>query len=152
MQLWVVQGPVACGRLHANWTYAELVAYLHQRQGIRVSRRAVCNFARRPAFIPYRPTYHFLRGNPQKQQAAKQQLQQLKLRIPSNWTALSGPIGPRVPGQVECAFRSNRTELIFFGAKRRSPLGLSSRLWGHPFLSSRGICQHEAVASVHQAV
>src|SRR5262249_25509380 len=72
IQQWVVQGPVACGRLRANWTYAELAAHLKEKLGISVCRRAMCNFCHKHGIRPYRPTYRFLRGNPQQQQAARE--------------------------------------------------------------------------------
>lgn len=77
---WVLDGPIACGRLRANWTYAELAQHIHQELGIQVCRRAVGNFCRKHGIRPYRPTYRFLRGDPAKQQVAKEQLAALKKR------------------------------------------------------------------------
>lgn len=77
---WVIGGPLACGRLRANWTYAELAQHIAKELGIQVCRRAVGNFCRKHGIRPYRPTYRFLRGDPAKQQAAKEQLAALKKR------------------------------------------------------------------------
>lgn len=78
LRQWVQQGPIACGRLRANWTYAELAEHLKQEEGIQVSRRAVCDFCHRHGIRPYRPTYRLLRGDPDKQRTAKQRIQELK--------------------------------------------------------------------------
>ena len=77
---WILDGPLACGRLRANWTYAELADQLHKESGIQVSRRAVCDFCHRHGIRPYRPTYRLLRGDPDKQRAAQEELEALKKR------------------------------------------------------------------------
>lgn len=69
---------MACGSLRANWTYAELAEHLKQEQGIQVSRRAVCDFCHRHGIRLYRPTYRLLRGDPDKQRAATEQIQELR--------------------------------------------------------------------------
>lgn len=80
IQQWVLQGPVACGRLRANLTYAELADLIKQELGISVCRRAVCNFCHKHGIRPYRPTYRFPRGNPAQQFQAAQQLAALRKR------------------------------------------------------------------------
>jgi transposase len=62
----------------ANWTYDELAAYLYRQTGIVVRRTAMREFCRRHQIRPYRPTYHYLRGDPQRQAKAQGELAALK--------------------------------------------------------------------------
>jgi transposase len=78
IQEWVKAGPQGCGLDRANWTYEELATYLYQSTGIAVKRTAMRVFCQRHAIRPYRPTYRYLRGNPEKQQAAREDLTALK--------------------------------------------------------------------------
>jgi transposase len=78
IQGWVKGGPQGCGLDRANWTYEELAAYLYQTTGIEVKRTAMRDFCQRHGMRPYRPTYHYLRGDPQKQQEAREELAALK--------------------------------------------------------------------------
>ena len=63
---WVLDVPVACGRLRANWSYADLTDQLWQSERIKASRRTVCNFCHEHGIKPYRPTYRVLCGDPRK--------------------------------------------------------------------------------------
>jgi transposase len=74
LQRWVIDGPVACGLDRANWTYAELADHLFKTRGIRVRKSAVQVFCHKHDVRPYRPTYRFLRGDPAKQAAAREDL------------------------------------------------------------------------------
>lgn len=78
IQGWVQDGPQSCGLDRANWTYEELATYLYQTTGIAVKRTAMRDFCQRHAMRPYRPTYRYLRGDPQEQQAARVELEALK--------------------------------------------------------------------------
>jgi transposase len=78
IQEWVTAGPEGCGLDRANWTYAALATYGYQATGIEVKRTAMRDFCQRHSIRPYRPTYHSLRGAPQKQQAARAELAALK--------------------------------------------------------------------------
>jgi transposase len=78
IQEWVKAGPEGCGLDRANWTYEELATYVYQATGIEVKRTAMRDFCQRHSIRPYRPTYHYLRGDPQKQQAARAELAALK--------------------------------------------------------------------------
>lgn len=49
---WVVDGPASCGRLRANWTYAELTDRLAQQEGIHVRSRRLLSPAGRPDIPP----------------------------------------------------------------------------------------------------
>jgi transposase len=51
---------------------------LYQRTGIAVKRTAMRNFCQRHGMRPYRPTYRYVRGDPDKQQAAREELAALK--------------------------------------------------------------------------
>jgi transposase len=75
---WVKGGPASCGLQRANWTYAELAEYLYQRTGIRVQETAMREFCHRQQIRPYRPTYRYLRGDPQRQAVAKAELADTK--------------------------------------------------------------------------
>ena len=78
IQEWVKTGPTGCGLDRANWTYEELATYVYQATGIEVKRTAMRDFCQRHSIRPYRPTYHYLRGDPQQQQAAREELAALK--------------------------------------------------------------------------
>jgi transposase len=75
---WVKGGPASCGLQRANWTYAELVTYLYQQTGIATSETAMREFCHRHQIHPYRPTYRYLRGDPQRQAQAQAELTELK--------------------------------------------------------------------------
>lgn len=75
---WVIEGPQAQGLDRANWTYEELANHLWATQGIATSRSAMHRFCQKIGIRPYRPTYRYLRGDPQKQEQAKQEIHQLK--------------------------------------------------------------------------
>jgi transposase len=82
---WVIDGPTASGLDRANWTHGELADHLLKTQGIRTSRSAVQRFCSRIGIRPYRPTYRYLRGKPEKQAQAQQELIDLgKGRRPVN--------------------------------------------------------------------
>jgi hypothetical protein len=74
IQEWVKAGPQGCGRDRAHWTSAEWATSRYQSAGIAVKRTAMRLFCQRHAIRPYRPTYRSLRGNPAKQQAAREDL------------------------------------------------------------------------------
>jgi transposase len=78
LQRWVIDGPVKQGLDRANWTYAELADHLAKVKGVRVRKSAMQVFCRRHDIRPYRPTYRFLRGDPVKQAAAREDLAALK--------------------------------------------------------------------------
>ena len=79
---WVKGGPQSGGLNRANGTFAELAPHLDQPHGVEVSettRRECCH---RLAIRPYRPTYRFLRPNPQQQETARQEWAALKKMCP----------------------------------------------------------------------
>ena len=82
---WVIDGPGKQGLDRANWTHEGLADYLHKAKGIRTSRSAVQRFCSKIGIRLYRPTYRYLRGDPQKQAQAKEDLAELgKGRRPVN--------------------------------------------------------------------
>jgi transposase len=85
VQQWVIGGPAKQGLDRANWTYAELADHLYKTKGVRVQKSAMQVFCSRHDIHPYRPTYRFLRGDPVKQAAAREDLADLKKkRRPAN--------------------------------------------------------------------
>jgi transposase len=78
LRQWVIDGPAKQGLDRANWTYAELADHLHRAKGVRVRKSAMQVFCRKHGIRPYRPTYRFLRGDPAKQAAAREELAALK--------------------------------------------------------------------------
>jgi len=85
LRRWVIDGPAAQGLDRANWTHAELADHLLKAKGIRTSRSAVQRFCARIDIRQYRPTYRHLRGNPDQQARAKEDLAALgKGRRPVN--------------------------------------------------------------------
>jgi transposase len=88
LQQWVIDGPVKQGLDRANWTYAELADHLYKSKGVRVQKSAMQVFCSRHDIRPYRPTYRFLRGDPVKQAAAREDLAALKKkRRLANWSS-----------------------------------------------------------------
>ena len=75
---WVKEGPASCGLQRANWTYTELATYLYQQLGITVSETTMREFCHRHQIRPYRPTYRYLRGKPQRQAHAQSELTAMK--------------------------------------------------------------------------
>jgi transposase len=75
---WVIEGPAAQGLDRANWTHAELAEHLFRTHGIRASRSAMQRTCQKLGIRVYRPTYRFLRGDPEKQAAAREDLAALK--------------------------------------------------------------------------
>ena len=75
---WVINGPAACGLDRANWTHEELADYLLKTKGIQTSRSAVQRFCAKIAIRLYRPTYRYLRGNPEKQAQGRQDIAEFK--------------------------------------------------------------------------
>ena len=75
---WVIEGPAQQGLDRASWTHAELADHLLKTKGIRTSRAAVGRFCRKIDIRLYRPTYRYLRGNPDKQEQARQDIAALK--------------------------------------------------------------------------
>lgn len=74
---WVIDGPGKQGLDRANWTHEELADHLHKTKGIRTSRSAGQRFCSKIGIRLYRPTYRYLRGNPQKQAQAREDLAEL---------------------------------------------------------------------------
>ena len=77
---WVIGGPARQGLDRANWTHAELADHLLKTHGIRTSRSAMHRFCCRVGIRPYRPTYRYLRGEPDKQAQAREDIAALKKR------------------------------------------------------------------------
>ena len=75
---WVIEGPASQGLDRANWTHEELADHLFKTHGIKTSRSAMQRFCSKIDIRPYRPTYRFLRGDPAKQEKAKEDLAGLK--------------------------------------------------------------------------
>jgi transposase len=80
LQAWVKAGPQSCGLDRANWTYEELATHLYRTTGIKVQYTAMRVFCQRHGIRPYRPTYRYLRGDPEAQRVACQELEALKKR------------------------------------------------------------------------
>jgi transposase len=78
IQAWVKAGPAGCGLERANWTYEELATYVYQTTGIAVKRTAMRDFCQRHDIRPYRPTYRYLRGDPEEQRVAQEELAAVK--------------------------------------------------------------------------
>jgi transposase len=74
----VLEGPAKQGLDRANWTHEELADYLFKAHGIQTSRSAVQRFCQKIDIRLYRPTYRYLRGNPDKQAQAKEDIAGLK--------------------------------------------------------------------------
>ena len=75
---WVIEGPAEQGLDRANWTHEELADHLFKTHGIKTSRSAMQRFCRKVEIRLYRPTYRFLRGDPDKQREARGELAESK--------------------------------------------------------------------------
>jgi transposase len=75
---WVIEGPAKQGLDRANWTHAERADHLLRTHGIRTSRSAMHRFCSRVGIRPYRPTYRYLRGDPDKQAQTREDIEALK--------------------------------------------------------------------------
>jgi hypothetical protein len=75
---WVIGGPAGQGLDRANWTYEELADHLLKAKGVRTSRSAMHRFCSGIGIRPYRLTYRYLRGDPDKQAQARQDIAGLK--------------------------------------------------------------------------
>lgn len=85
VKAWVIEGPAEQGLDRANWTHEELADHLLKTRGIRTSRSAVQRFCSGIGIRLYRPTYRYLRGKPEKQAQAREDLADLgKGRRPVN--------------------------------------------------------------------
>lgn len=71
---WVKKGPASRGLDRANWTYAELTTQLYREHGIEVGVETMRRFCRRRNIRPYRPSYRFLRADPEEQAKARDEL------------------------------------------------------------------------------
>lgn len=75
---WVIEGPAEQGLDRANWTHEELAGHLKKTHGITTSRSAMHRFCSKIGIRPYRPTYRYLRGDPDQQAQARDDLAGLK--------------------------------------------------------------------------
>jgi transposase len=75
---WVIGGPTEQGLDRAGWTHEELADHLFKTRGIKTSRSAVQRFCSKIDIRLYRPTYRYLRGDPEKQAQAKEEIAALK--------------------------------------------------------------------------
>ena len=78
---WVIDGPAGQGLDRANWTHEELADHLRKTKGIQTSRSAMHRFCSKIGIRPYRPTYRYLRGDPDQQAKAREDLAGLKKRL-----------------------------------------------------------------------
>jgi transposase len=77
---WVIEGPAEQGLDRAGWTHEELADHLFKTHGVRTSRSAMQRFCARIDIRLYRPTYRYLRGDPEKQARAREDIAALKKR------------------------------------------------------------------------
>ena len=78
IKCWVIDGPAKQGLDRANWTHEELADHLLKTKGIKTSRSAMQRFCSKIDIRLYRPTYRYLRGDPDKQATAREDLAGLK--------------------------------------------------------------------------
>ena len=94
---WVIDGPAKQGLDRANWSHAELADHLRKTHGVRASRSAMQRFCRKNSIRPYRPTYRFLRGDPEKQAVAKEELADLRSKAEAGELVLLSQDEARFP-------------------------------------------------------
>jgi transposase len=94
---WVIEGPAKQGLDRAGWTHEELADYLYKAHGIKTSRSAMQRFCSKIGIRLYRPTYRYLRGNPEKQAQAKQDIAELKKKAAAGEIVLLSQDEARFP-------------------------------------------------------
>jgi transposase len=94
---WVIEGPAGQGLDRANWTHAELADQLFKAHGVRTSRSAMQRFCRQHGIRPYRPTYRHLRGDPEKQAVAVEELADLRAEAEAGQLVLLSQDEARFP-------------------------------------------------------
>jgi transposase len=97
LRRWVIDGPSKHGLDRANWTHEELADHLFKTHGIHTSRSAMQRFCRKIGIRVYRPTYRFLRGKPEKQAQARQEIAQLKTQAAAGELVLLSQDEARFP-------------------------------------------------------
>ena len=97
IRAWVIDGPAKQGLDRANWTHEELADHLCKTYGIRTSRSAMQRFCHKIGIRVYRPTYRYLRGKPEKQEAARQEIAELKNKAETGEIVLLSQDEARLP-------------------------------------------------------
>jgi transposase len=83
---WIKKGPSGCGLDRANWTSGELTTSLSQQKGLTVGETTLRACCVKHGVRPSRPTYVYLKGDPDKQAQARQDLEALKKKLkPTRW-------------------------------------------------------------------
>src|SRR3954467_13565507 len=75
---WVIEGPAEQGLDRANWTHAELADHLKKANALSTTRAALGRCCPKIGIRLYRPTYRYLRGDPTKQEQARQDIDALQ--------------------------------------------------------------------------
>jgi transposase len=78
----VIEGPAGQGLDRANWTHEESADHLFKTHGIKTSRSAMHRFRSKIDIRPYRPSYRYLRGDPDQQAQAREDLAGLEKKRP----------------------------------------------------------------------
>jgi transposase len=91
VKAWVIGGPASVGLDRANWTHEEIADHLYKARGIQTSRSAVQRFCAKVGVRVYRPSYHYERGDPAKQEAAKADLAGLEKKSPGGRGSAAQP-------------------------------------------------------------
>jgi transposase len=94
---WVIEGPAEQGLDRANWTHAELADHLQNTHGVLASRSAMQRFCSQHGIRPYRPTYRHLRGDPEKQAQAAEELADLRTKADAGDLVLLSQDEARLP-------------------------------------------------------
>jgi transposase len=94
---WVIEGPARQGLDRAGWTYAELADHLKKARGVLASRSATQRFCKKLGVRQYRPSYRYLRGDPDKQQQAREDIAGLRQRAEAGEIVLLGQDEARFP-------------------------------------------------------
>jgi transposase len=72
---WSKKGPSGCGLDRANWTHGELTTSLYPQQGLTVGETTLGAFCVKHGVRPCRPPSVSLKGDPDKQEQARQGLE-----------------------------------------------------------------------------
>jgi transposase len=94
---WVIEGPAKQGLDRANWTHEEIADHLLKAKGVRTSKSAVQRFCSKIGIRVYRPTYHYERGDPDKQAKARVDIAELKKKAAAGEIVLLSQDEARFP-------------------------------------------------------
>lgn len=126
---WIIEGPAQQGLDRANWTPEELADHLFKTTGLKASRSAMQRFCRKIGIRVYRPTYRFLRGIPEKQAQARQDIADLKEKAKAGEIVLLSQDEARFPMVPTATATLGSKGTVRWWARGTARICCTSLLW-----------------------